>query len=138
MSLFSPSILAGITFPNRIAVSPMSQYRAVDGFANDWRIVHLGRFAMGGAGLVYLEATTVEERGRRTPGDLGIWDDAHIPELKRIVSFLEAGFKIIEVYAAHGFLIHQFYSPAANHRTDQYGGDFEGRSRFALEVADAI
>lgn len=221
MTLFSPFTLAGITFPNRVAVSPMSQYRAVNGFANDWHIVHLGRFAMGGAGLVYLEATAVEERGRRTPGDLGIWDDAHVPELARIVSFLEAegsvpgiqlghagrkaserrpwhgetpvddedislrgetpwqaiapsaipygeqwptpaemtiqdiqdvlnafrdaarrsleaGFKIIEVYAAHGFLIHQFYSPAANHRTDAYGGDFDGRSRFALEVADAI
>lgn len=221
MSLFSPYSLAGITFPNRVAVSPMSQYRAVDGFANDWHIVHLGRFAMGGAGLVYLEATAVEERGRRTPGDLGIWKDEHIPELKRIASFieaegsipgiqlghagrkaserrpwhgetpvdaedtelrgetpwqaiapssipygeqwptpaemslkdiqdvldafrdaarrsLEAGFKIIEVYAAHGFLIHQFYSPAANQRNDAYGGDFEGRSRFAIEVADAI
>lgn len=221
MSLFSPFTLAGITFPNRIAVSPMSQYRAIDGFANDWHVVHLGRFAMGGAGLVYLEATAVEERGRRTPGDLGIWDDAHIPELRRITSFLEAegavpgiqlghagrkaserrpwhgetpvteedinlrgeapwtpiapsalpygeqwseptemtakdikdvlnafrdaahrsleaGFKTIEVYAAHGFLIHQFYSPAANQRTDAYGGDFDGRIRFALEVADAI
>lgn len=221
MSLFSPLTLRDVTIPNRIAVSPMSQYRAIDGFTNDWHLVHLGRFAMGGAGLVFCEATAVEERGRRTPGDLGIWDDAHIPGLQKVTKFLEvegvvpgiqlghagrkaserrpwhgetpvndedielrgeapwtaiapspipygdqwsapqemtiqdindvmaafknaarrsleAGFKVIEVYAAHGFLVHQFYSPAANQRTDEYGGDFEGRVRFALEVADAI
>lgn len=221
MSLFSPITLRDVTIPNRIAVSPMSQYRSVDGFTNDWHMVHLGRFAMGGAGLVFCEATAVEERGRRTPGDLGIWEDAQISGLQKITAFLsaegsvpgiqlghagrkaserrpwhgetpvddeditlrgeapwtaiapspipygeqwaapqemtlqdiqdvldafrqaarrslEAGFKVIEVYAAHGFLVHQFYSPAANQRTDTYGGDFEGRIRFALEVADAI
>ena len=72
-ALFSPFTLRGVTFKNRIAVSPMSQYRAQAGVANDWQMVHLGRFALGGAGLVYAEATAVEEIGRRTHGDLGIW-----------------------------------------------------------------
>ena len=221
MSLFSPIKICDIEVPNRIAISPMSQYRAIAGFANDWHLVHLGRFALGGAGLVFCEATAVEERGRRTPGDLGIWHDDHIAELARIARFLEAegavpgiqlahagrkaserrpwhgeiplddddvarrgeapwtaiapsaipygdgwptpremtlddiaetvaafgaaaarsraaGFKVIEVYGAHGFLVHEFCSPIANRRTDAYGGSFEGRARFALEVAEAI
>ena len=221
MSLFTPFQLRGIEIPNRVAISPMSQYRAKDGFANDWHFVHLGRFALGGAGLVFCEATAVEERGRRTPGDLGIWKDEHVDGLARIAQFLEAegsvpgvqlahagrkaserrpwhgesplndedialrgeapwdaiapsplpygdgwpapremtlgditsavaafrdaaartlaaGFKVIEVYAAHGFLIHEFYSPASNARTDAYGGGVEGRMRFAIEVAEAI
>ena len=221
MSLFSPIRICGIEIPNRIAISPMSQYRATNGFANDWHFVHLGRFALGGAGLVFCEATAVEERGRRTPGDLGIWQDDHIAGLARIAQFLEAegavpgiqlahagrkaserrpwhgesplndddvtlrgeapwtaiapsaipygdgwpapcamtrddiaetvaafgtaaarslaaGFKVIEVYAAHGFLVHEFCSPIANQRIDAYGGSFEGRTRFALEVAEAI
>ena len=221
MSLLSPVRICDIEIPNRVAISPMSQYRATNGFTNDWHLVHLGRFALGGAGLVFCEATAVEERGRRTPGDLGIWHDDHIAGLARIARFLEAegavpgiqlahagrkaserrpwhgetplddddvtlrgetpwpaiapsaipygagwpapramtiddiaetvgafgsaasralaaGFKVIEVYAAHGFLVHQFCSPIANRRTDAYGGSFEGRVRFALEVAEAI
>lgn len=199
----------------------MSQYRAMDGYANDWHLVHLGRFALGGAGLVYAEATAVQEDGRRTHGDLGIWDDGQVEHLKPVCAFLDAqgavpgiqlghagrkaserrpwhgetpvneedynergeaawlasapsaipyaegwpepsemtesdiletinafgdaakrsadaGFKIIEVYAAHGFLVHQFLSPISNHRSDRWGGNPENRRRFAVEVALAI
>lgn len=220
-TLFSPITLRDVTFKNRIAVSPMSQYRARDGFANDWHMVHLGRFALGGAGLVYAEATAVEQEGRRTHGDLGLWDDAHIAGLKPVAEFIrnegavpgiqlghagrkaserrpwhgetpvdkedlaqrdeasweacapsaipyaegwptptemshddierviasfgaaarraqEAGFEIIEVYAAHGFLVHQFLSPIANQRADAWGGSLENRMRFAVEVARSI
>ncbi len=219
--LFSSFQLRSVTFKNRIAVSPMSQYRAKNGLSNSWHLVHLGRFAIGGAGLVYAEATAVEKEGRRTHGDLGLWDDKQIAGLKEITSFLEAegavpgiqlghagrkaserrpwhnetpvddedirdrqeypwtaiapsaipyadgwptpqemtvadidriiqsfgeaarrsyeaGFKIIEVYAAHGFLVHQFLSPIANQRTDEWGGSLENRTRFAVEVANSI
>ena len=219
--LFSPYQLRSVTFKNRIVVSPMSQYRAVDGLANDWNLVHLGRFALGGAGLVYAEATAVTKDGRRTAGDLGLWNDDQIEPLARALSFIsaegavpgiqlghagrksserrpwhgetpidhedielrnehpweaiapsplpyadgwpsptemtdavisetidafgqaarrshEAGAKIIEVYAAHGFLVHQFLSPIANQREDSWGGSPDGRRRFAIEVAKAI
>ena len=219
--LFSPFSLRDVTFKNRIAVSPMSQYRAVDGYSNDWHMVHLGRFAIGGAGLVYAEATAVTRDGRRTHGDLGLWADDQIDGLSKISGFLsaegtvpgiqlghagrkaserrpwhnetpvdqedinergeapwpaiapsaipyaegwpapqemtsadiencidafgaaaarsqQAGFKIIEVYAAHGFLVHQFLSPIANQRTDQWGGSLENRLRFGVEVARCI
>ena len=86
--LFSPVTLRGITFKNRIAVSPMSQYRARDGEANDWHLVHLGRFALGGAGLVFVEATAVEKDGRRTHGDLGLWSDTQIEHLRPVTRFL--------------------------------------------------
>ncbi len=220
-TLFSPFQLRDISFKNRIAVSPMSQYRAIDGVANDWHMVHLGRFALGGAGLVYAEATAVEQDGRRTHGDLGIWNDEQVESLRPITKFLEAegavpgiqlahagrkaserrpwhnetpvdeedvsergehpwtaiapsaipyadgwptpeamseadiarvissfgdaakrsmeaGFKVIEVYAAHGFLIHQFLSLIANQRTDQWSGSLENRARFAVEIAKSI
>ena len=220
-TLFSAFNLREITFKNRIAVSPMSQYRARSGFADDWQLVHLGRFALGGAALVYTEATAVEADGRRTHGDLGLWNDDQIAKLKQITDFIskegsmpgiqlshagrkaserrpwhgekpvndedvalrdeapwqcigpsaisyaqgwpvpqqmseadiqrvitsfgeaarrshQAGFKIIEVYAAHGFLIHQFLSPLANHRLDHWGGNPENRNRFAVEVAKSI
>ncbi|WP_312780641.1 NADH:flavin oxidoreductase/NADH oxidase [Brevundimonas sp.] len=221
MTLFEPFLLRGVTLKNRVVVSPMSQYRAQHGVANDWHLVHLGRFALGGAALVFCEATAVQEHGRRTHGDLGIWSDAHIDRLAAVTRFLsqegavagiqlahagrkaserrpwhgetpvdsediaqrgekpwaalgpsaipyaegwpapaamsiedireviasfriaaerarEAGFRVIEVYAAHGFLIHQFYSPLANQRRDDYGGSLEGRCRLALEIAAAI
>lgn len=221
MKLLEPFHCRGITIPNRVAVSPMSQYRARDGVANDWHFAHLSRFALGGAGLVFCEATAVNAEGRRTPGDLGLWQDQHIEPLKRINNFLrecgsvpgvqlahagrkgserrpwhgetpvnaedielrkehpwtavgatsepygegwpephvlseaeiggivddfarateradQAGFDVIEVYAAHGFLLHQFYSPLCNSRTDGYGGDFAGRTRLCREVAQAI
>ncbi len=220
-TLFSDFKLRDITFKNRIAVSPMSQYRSVDGYANDWHLVHLGRFAIGGAGLVYAEATAVEKDGRRTHGDLGLWDDAQVDQLTPVTRFIEregavpgiqfghagrkaserrpwhgetpvdegdtaergehpwpaiapsaipyadgwpvpeemseadilrvvesfgaaarrsyaAGFKIIEIYAAHGFLVHQFLSPVANKRTDRWGGSAENRMRFAIEVARSV
>jgi 2,4-dienoyl-CoA reductase-like NADH-dependent reductase (Old Yellow Enzyme family) len=221
VALFEPFALRGVQMRNRVVVSPMSQYRAQDGVANDWHLVHLGRFAMGGAGLVFCEATAVQPHGRRTHGDLGIWSDAQIGGLARVAQFLEAegavagiqlahagrkaserrpwhgetpvdaddvaqrgeqpwpaagpsaipyaegwpaptemslddirkvvaafrdaaarareaGFRVIEVYAAHGFLLHQFYSPIANQRRDAYGGTLEGRCRLAGEVAGAI
>lgn len=220
-NLFSAYRLRDVHFKNRIAVSPMSQYRAVEGQTNEWHLVHLGRFALGGAGLVYCEATAVTRDGRRTHGDLGIWNDTHIEGLQTVARFLgregtvpgiqlshagrkaserrpwhgetpvndedvsergeapwtamgpspitysdgwpdpiemsqrdieevieafgqaarrarEAGFKIVEVYAAHGFLVHQFLSPISNKRTDEWGGSAENRRRFALEVAKSI
>ncbi|MGD9603502.1 MAG: NADH:flavin oxidoreductase/NADH oxidase [Gammaproteobacteria bacterium] len=221
MTLFTPLRLRTVEIPNRVVVSPMSQYRAQNGYANDWHLVHLGRFALGGAGLVFCEATAVEARGRRTHGDLGLWCDSQVPPLARVTQFLAregavpgiqlahagrkaserrpwhgetpvdaedldtrgeapweaiapsplpyadgwpapsamsvqdiadvlqafrdaatralaAGFQVIEVYAAHGFLVHQFCSPLANRRADTYGGDFPRRVRFAREVARAI
>lgn len=213
--LFSPLTLRGVTLPNRIAVSPMCQYSAEDGFANDWHLVHLGSRAVGGAGLVILEATAVVPEGRISSADLGIWKDEHVAPLRRITRFIEqqgavpgiqlahagrkasvlrpwdgpaasvpvaeggwlpqapsalafdstytephaltvdeiaalvqafadaaqralaAGFKVIELHGAHGYLGHQFLSPLSNRRSDQYGGSFENRIRFLLETVQA-
>ncbi|AMM50311.1 oxidoreductase [Rufibacter sp. DG15C] len=215
-SLFTPLTLRGIQLKNRIAISPMCQYSSEDGFANDWHLVHLGSRAVGGAGLIILEATAVSPEGRITPDDLGLWKDEHLPFLERIVSFLHsqgsvagiqlahagrkashtspwkdgtaippqanngwqtvapsaipflegeptplaldqagidkviadfkaaaqraltAGFKVIELHGAHGYLLHEFLSPLSNHRTDQYGGSFENRIRLLLEVTQAV
>ncbi len=90
MSLFSPLELRSVTLRNRIAVSPMCQYSATDGRASDWHLVHLGARAVGGAGLVLFEATAVEARGRISPADLGLWEDAQVEPLARIVRFVEA------------------------------------------------
>jgi 2,4-dienoyl-CoA reductase-like NADH-dependent reductase (Old Yellow Enzyme family) len=218
--LFSPLQLRGLLTKNRIMVSPMVQYCAKDGFVNDWHFAHLAKMAMGGAGIVFMEATKVERRGMGTVGDAGIWKDDHLPLLRRITDFIhqqgalsgiqlnhsgrkagvlrpwegfgpldrsipvegeshwdliapspisahpgwpvpqemsiedikividafgqaarrarEAGFDIIEIHGAHGYLIHQFLSPAANTRLDSYGGSFENRIRFALEVVQSI
>ncbi|WP_158944529.1 NADH:flavin oxidoreductase/NADH oxidase [Granulicella sp. S190] len=213
--LFAPLKLRSLTLPNRIAVSPMCEYSSVDGFANDWHLVHLGSRAIGGAGLVLTEANAVSPEARITPGDLGIWKDDHIPELKRITTFLHqhgsytgtqlahagrkasmavpwekprtipaseggwqpvapsairfdeayplpaalnrigmdkivadfvaaahraqaAGFDLVEIHAAHGYLLHEFLSPLSNHRTDEYGGSFENRTRFPLEIVHAV
>src|SRR5437764_7654094 len=86
--LFTPLQLRGIESKNRIIISPMCQYSADDGLANDWHFVHLGRFALGGAGTVMVEATAVTKQGRITHGDMGIWSDAHIAPLARIATFL--------------------------------------------------
>lgn len=213
--LFSPLAIRGVTFRNRIAVSPMCEYSSQDGFANDWHLVHLGSRAVGGAGLVITEAAAVEPHGRISPADLGVWKDAHVEMLARITRFIReqgavpgiqlahagrkastrvpweggavipeseggwqtaapspipfrpeepapvelghseiraiveafaaaarravaAGFQVVEIHAAHGYLIHEFLSPLANHRADEYGGSFDGRIRFALEVAAAV
>lgn len=177
--LFEPLSLRQITLPNRIAVSPMCQYSAQEGLANDWHLVHLGSRAVGGAGLVIVEATAVLPEGRITADDLGIWSDAHVEPLHRIgdggwipvapsaIPFdpqhttpealseaqiealvqafvraaersLAAGFKVAEVHAAHGYLLHQFLSPLSNQRRDQYGGCFENRIRLLLQVTAAV
>jgi len=213
--LFDPLPIRGITLQNRIAVSPMCQYSSEDGFANDWHLVHLGGRAVGGASLVFTEATAVTPEGRITAQDLGIWKDAHIEFLSRIVRFLagqgvvpgmqlahagrkastqrpwegsdavpvdkggwvplapsavaysdhyampramskeeirgivdafaqaarralEAGFRILEIHGAHGYLMHEFFSPLSNFRTDEYGGSFENRTRIAREVVTAV
>lgn len=213
--LFEPFDQRGVTFRNRIAVSPMCQYSSEDGFANDWHLVHLVSRAVGGAGFVMTEAAAVEPPGRITPQDLGIWKDEHVEMLARIVELihrngavagiqlahagrksstsipweggtvlsesqggwisiapsaipfeadspapialsiedirkmttsfvnatqrsLEAGFDLIEIHAAHGYLLHEFMSPLSNQRTDEYGGSFENRIRFLCEVVQAV
>ncbi|MBN9664089.1 MAG: NADH:flavin oxidoreductase/NADH oxidase [Acidobacteria bacterium] len=213
--LFSPLQLRGLKLPNRVVVSPMCQYSAVDGVANDWHLVNAGSRAVGGAGLFIVEASGVEARGRISPGDLGLYDDGQIAPLRRIVDFLhsqgtaagiqlahagrkascnlpwlggkqlsleeggwqtvapsaipfaegerppselsktelaelvtkfaestrralEAGFDVVEIHGAHGYLLSEFLSPLANHRADEYGGSFENRTRFPLEVTDAV
>ena len=220
--MFSPLSLGEVRVRNRVVISPMQEYAAqTDGVATDFHLVHLGRFAMGGAGLVFTEALAVEPEGRLTYSDLGIWDDAQVGPLKRIAQFLreqgaaagaqllhagrkasvqrpwhgylplgeadvsargerpwetigptalpalpdwpvpremtvgdimrvveahaegarrcrEAGFDVLNVHGAHGYLIHSFLSPLSNHREDGYGGDRAGRMRLALEIAEAV
>jgi 2,4-dienoyl-CoA reductase-like NADH-dependent reductase (Old Yellow Enzyme family) len=213
--LMTPLLIREITLRNRIAVSPMCQYSSDDGFANDWHLVHLGSRAVGGAGLVCMEATAVEARGRISPLDMGIWKPEHVEFLARITRFLHsqgaaagiqlahagrkgstrrpwegggllpeaeggwqcvapsavpfragdpapqalskaeihaliesfrdaaeralrAGFDVVEIHGAHGYLIHEFLSPLSNRRTDEYGGTLDNRLRFALEVTEAV
>jgi 2,4-dienoyl-CoA reductase-like NADH-dependent reductase (Old Yellow Enzyme family) len=218
--LFSALDLRGVRLRNRIAVSPMWQYAAEDGYPTDWHLMNLGRFADGGAGLVFQEGTTVERRGRGTVNDLGIWSDDFLEPLKRLASVIRdngsvpgiqlahagrkartklpmdgrgllernpeiadwdewepiapsavplkeglppprpmttgdvhdviesyvrataraqlAGYEVLELHAAHGYLLHEFLTPAVNHRTDRYGGDFAGRTRMLLELVEAV
>lgn len=213
--IFRPISFRSVTARNRIMVSPMCQYSATDGVANDWHLQHLGSRAVGGAGIVSTEVVHVEPRGRITPYCLGLWNDEQRDALARIVRFVksqgaamaiqighagrkgstaqpwkggkrlseqeggwqtiapsplpfadgytvpvemgpdtiaatlklfaasarrarEAGFDIVELHAAHGYLIHEFLSPLSNRRTDRYGGSFENRVRFLLEAIDAV
>jgi 2,4-dienoyl-CoA reductase-like NADH-dependent reductase (Old Yellow Enzyme family) len=214
-SLFTPLTIKQIKLKNRLVVSPMCQYSSTDGFANDWHLVHLGSRAVGGAALVFTEATAVSPEGRISPFDLGIWKDEHIDFLERITDFikqqnavpgmqlahagrkssqrppwensvplkpeegawqtlapsaigyksgdpvpaelsiteieriikdfknaaaraLKAGFEVIELHGAHGYLINEFLSPLTNQRTDKYGGSFENRIRFLLEIIEQV
>jgi len=206
-TLFSPLQLRNLTLRNRIVMSPMCIYSAGnDGLATDWHFVHYGTRATGGVGLIIQEATAVESRGRIGEQDLGLWDDAQIAPLARIVDFvhaqgaamgvqlahagrkawtrhkgrgpepavgpgshpfdadflpprplspadidvivaafaaatqraLAAGYDVIEIHGAHGYLLHSFVSPLSNQRTDDYGGSIEHRARFLWRVAEAV
>ncbi len=213
--LFRPISFRSVTARNRIMLSPMCQYSATDGVANDWHLVHLGARASGGAGIVFTEVVHSEARGRITPNCLGLWNDGQRDALARIVDFIvargavpamqvghagrkgsaalpweggkslalsnggwatvsassvpfadgwpaptpldaagireqldllaastrrarEAGFQIIELHGAHGYLINQFLSPLSNRREDDYGGSFDNRIRFLLEAIEAV
>jgi 2,4-dienoyl-CoA reductase-like NADH-dependent reductase (Old Yellow Enzyme family) len=213
--LFTDLPLRGVTMKNRIAVSPMCQYSSIDGYANDWTFQHLASRAVGGAALVFTEATAVTAEGRISPVDLGIWSDDHIEALQRCTRFIEsqravpgiqlahagrkastsppweggrpvpienggwqsvapsaipfrdtdpvpraltqddistvvsafadatrraidAGFRVIELHSAHGYLLHQFLSPLSIHRKDQYGGSFDNRTRLVCDVVTAM
>ncbi|BFM43092.1 NADH:flavin oxidoreductase/NADH oxidase [Flavobacterium sp. CFS9] len=214
--LFTPLTIKKITLKNRIVISPMCQYSAVDGFANDWHLVHLGSRASGGVGLIIQEATAVSPEARISPSDLGLWKDEHIEKLKTINQFIvsqnaipgiqlahagrkasvsvpwegnkkldigqggwqtvsasaipyhdaepflpealdkkgiqkvisdfkaatkravKAGFQVMEIHGAHGYLLHQFLSPLTNVRNDEYGGSFENRIRLTLEIVEAV
>ena len=213
--LFSPWTLRSLTFRNRIFVSPMCQYSSVDGFPTTWHLVHLGSRAVGGAGLVMMEASAVTADGRISPGDMGLWREDHAAALKPITQFIksqgaipaiqiahagrkasvaapwlggnplspsqggwevrgpsplpfgpqsprpkpytaeelpalvtafcdaarravEAGFEVLEIHMAHGYLLHEFLSPLSNQRTDLYGGSYANRARLPLAVAEAV
>ena len=213
--LFSPLTIRSVTFRNRIFVSPMCQYSSREGMPTDWHTVHLGSRAVGGAGLVIVEATAVSPEGRISPDDSGLWSDEHARAFMPITRFmreqgavagiqlahagrkgscelpwrgggplgpeecgwqplapsslpfdlghpvprslsaidldqveeqfrlaarraLQAGFQVVEIHMAHGYLLHEFLSPLVNHRNDEFGGSLENRMRFPLRVARAV
>src|SRR5690606_12444623 len=123
--LFAPFTLREVTLRNRIGVSTMCQYSAGNGLANDWHLVHLGSRAVGGAGLVIIEATAVEARGRISPHDLGIWDDMHIEPLARIARFMEAHGAVPGIQIAHAgrkASTHRPWSPVSGPVAEAEGG----------------
>ncbi len=151
--LFQPLNQRGLCLRNRVVVSPMCQYQAEDGHVIDWHFHHHACFALGGVGMV--EATVVLPEGpwqTIAPSPLAIDDNWPVPhemttdDIARIVESFraaalrarEAGFKIVEIHGAYGYLIHEFFSPMVNQRTDQYGGPREARARVALEIAEAV
>lgn len=213
--LFEKYKIRGIEFRNRIWVSPMCQYSSIDGMPTDWHLVHLGSRAVGGAGLVIMEATAVSPEGRISPSDAGIWSDEHAAAYQKITNFIksngavagiqiahagrkastgepwnggkkveesnggwqtvapsaiafsedypnlremtildiekasedfvaaakravQAGFEVIEIHAAHGYLFHEFLSPLSNVRTDEYGGSLVNRTRFLIQTAQKV
>lgn len=218
--LFSPLVVRGLRLKNRIVLSPMLTYSAHNGHVTDWHLTHLGKFAVGGVGLVFMESTKIDPRGCTTPNDPGLWKDEFIPALQRITALIHAhgaaagiqlghsgrkarnslpwegrrplgecpgvdhgepweiigpsaiahspmaavpramtkadireqihawgraaqrallaGFDVIEIHGAHGYLLHQFLSPTANQRTDEYGGSLENRMRFVIEVVEQV
>ena len=113
--LFDPLVIRDITFANRVFVSPMCQYCSTDGYANDWHFVHLGSRAVGGAGLVLTEATTVLPEGRISPDDLGIWMDEHIEPLARIVRFIHEQGSVAGMQLAHAGRKASTYAPWVGH-----------------------
>jgi 2,4-dienoyl-CoA reductase-like NADH-dependent reductase (Old Yellow Enzyme family) len=213
MPLFDSYTIGNVTLRNRIVVSPMCEYSANNGVPNDWHLVHLGSRAVGGAGLVFTEATSVSPEGRISPADTGIWNDEQQAAWQRIAAFVasqgaapgiqlahagrkgstevpwrggkaltsdawtpvapcaiafdgdypmpaaldaagikkviadfaasarrarEAGFALIELHAAHGYLLHEFLSPLSNKRNDEYGGSLENRARILRLVVAAV
>ncbi|MCZ4312570.1 NADH:flavin oxidoreductase/NADH oxidase [Comamonadaceae bacterium G21597-S1] len=99
--LFTPLPLRGVNARNRVAISPMQQYSAVDGCANDWHLAHMARFAMGGAGIVFVGASAVEQRGRNTHGDLGLWHDDHVEPLARVARAVQASGAVAGIQLGH-------------------------------------
>src|SRR6059058_1183555 len=113
--LFDPLAIRDLNFANRVFVSPMCQYSSQDGYATDWHLVHLGSRAVGGAGLIFTEATAVLPEGRISPQDLGIWDDGHIEMLSRIVRFIHAQGSVAGMQLAHAGRKASTYAPGAGH-----------------------